>query len=139
MRIDISMMEQYRLQKIWHLSWPVIVEMLFLLMGGFLLTLMVGRFGAAAQAAVGLTVTMQVAISLVMSAAGTGAGVLVAQAVGAQKWDLVRSLAGQALLLGMVGGLILLLFGTPLALGIVYISGLKGEVAALTQEFLQIS
>lgn len=139
MRIDISMMEQYRLQKIWHLSWPVIVEMLFLLMGGFLLTLMVGRFGAAAQAAVGLTVTMQVAISLVMSAAGTGAGVLVAQAVGAQKWDLVRSLAGQALLLGMVGGLILLLFGTPLALGIVFISGLKGEVAALTQEFLQIS
>ena len=121
MRIDISMMEQYRLQKIWQLSWPVIVEMLFLLMGGFLLTLMVGRFGAAAQAAVGLTVTMQVAASLVMSAAGTGAGVLVAQAVGAKKWDLVRPLAGQALLLGMIGGAILLLFGTPLALGIVYL------------------
>lgn len=139
MRIDVSMMEQYRLQKIWILSWPVVLEMLSLLTGGFCLILMVGKFGASVQAAVGLTVTIQAATSFVMSAAGTGAGVLVAQAMGAKDEKRVRQLAGQALALGIGGGFVLLLFGTYLASWIVSASGLSGEVASLTREFLKIS
>lgn len=139
MRIDIGLMEQYRLQKIWHLSWPAVLEMLSMLAGGILLTIMTGRFGAAAQAAVGLTVTMTVATSFVMSAAGTGAGVLVAQALGAREMERVRALAGQAIFLGLMGGVLLLLGGTTLASSIVHLSGLQGEVAEMTLSCLQIS
>lgn len=139
MRIDIGLMEQYRLQKIWFLSWPVVLEMLSVLMGGLVLTMMTGRFGAAPQAAVGLSTTMTVATSFVVSAAGTGAGVLIAQAVGARDMERVRALAGQALFLGIAGGFFLLIGGTTLASGIVSLSGLQGEVASLTLSCLQIS
>ena len=139
MRIDISLMEQYRLQKIWNLSWPVVLEMFSVLVGGIFLTMMMGQFGAAPQAAVGLAVTMTVAISFIMSAAGTGAGVLVARAVGARDMERVRALSGQAILLGLIGGLALLLGGTTLAAGIVTLSKLTGEVAELTLKCLQIS
>lgn len=139
MRVEIGIMEQYRLQQIWKLSWPVVLEMLSVMMGGFFLTMMTGTFGPSPQAAVGLSTTMTIATSFIMSAAGTGTGVLVAQALGAKDMERVRVLAGQALLIGFVGGFLLLLGGTGLASSIVTISGLTGEVAEMTRSCLQIS
>ena len=138
-RESLGLMERHRLGQIWHLSWPVILEMISLLAGGFFLTAMVGQFGAVGQAAVGLTMTLQFATALVVSAAGTGAGVLVAREVGARHPEKVRELAGQALFLGIAGGVVLLLGGTTLAASVVSAAGLTMDVRLLAQEFIQIS
>src|SRR5579862_4727938 len=70
---------------IWALAWPVIVTFLLESLVGLIDTLMVGRLGAAAVAAVGIGAQVLSAVSVVMTAIGTGTLALVARHIGAQQ------------------------------------------------------
>ena len=91
---------------IWALAWPVIVTFLLESLVGLIDTLMVGRLGASAVAAVGVGAQILSAVSVAMTAVGTGTLALVARHVGArQRHDAERALA-QSLLAAFVLSLI---------------------------------
>ena len=56
---------------IWALAWPVIITFLLESLVGLIDTLMVGRLGAAAVAAVGVGAQILSAVSVAMTAVGT--------------------------------------------------------------------
>src|SRR5262249_11523747 len=70
---------------IWALAWPVIVTFLLESLVGLIDTLMVGRLGASAVAAVGVGAQVLSAVSVAMTAVGTGTLALVARHIGAQQ------------------------------------------------------
>jgi putative MATE family efflux protein len=72
-------------QTIWALAWPVILTFLFESLVGLIDTLMVGRLGAAAVAAVGVGAQILSAVSVAMTAVGTGTLALVARHIGARE------------------------------------------------------
>jgi putative MATE family efflux protein len=96
-----SNITKYMVGRIFALSWPVVGEMLCLVVGGVLTTAMVGRFGAVEVTAVGLATMLQTTCAMVISAAGTGAGALVARAYGARRLDEAQRIAGQALVIAV--------------------------------------
>lgn len=70
---------------IWALAWPVIITFLLESLVGLIDTLMVGRLGAAAVAAVGVGAQVLSAVSVAMTAVGTGTLALVARHIGAEQ------------------------------------------------------
>ena len=68
---------------IWTLAWPVILTFLLESLVGVIDTLMVGRLGAGAVAAVGVGAQVLSAVSVTMTAIGTGTLALVARHIGA--------------------------------------------------------
>src|SRR5512140_556679 len=70
---------------IWALAWPVILTFLLESLVGLIDTLMVGRLGAEAVAAVGVGAQILSAVSVAMTAVGTGTLALVARHVGARE------------------------------------------------------
>src|ERR1035437_7222523 len=67
------------------LAWPVIITFLLESLVGLIDMLMVGRLGAAAVAAVGIGAQILSAVSVAMTAIGTGTLALVARHIGAQQ------------------------------------------------------
>src|SRR5215475_15920405 len=70
---------------IWALAWPVIITFLLESLVGLIDTLMVGRLGASAVAAVGVGAQILSSVSVAMTAVGTGTLALVARHVGARE------------------------------------------------------
>ena len=70
---------------IWALAWPVILTFLLESLVGLIDTLMVGRLGATAVAAVGVGAQVLSAVSVAMTAVGTGTLALVARHIGARE------------------------------------------------------
>ena len=87
-----------------RLAWPVILEMSGVMLTGAITTAMVGRLGAVELSAVGIATMVQMASAMVVSGFGTGASALVGRESGAGQWDEVRKTTGQALLLGVLLG-----------------------------------
>ena len=70
---------------IWILAWPVILTFSLESLVGLIDTLLVGRLGAAAVAAVGVGVQFLFGVNAVMCAVGTGTLAIVARQVGADE------------------------------------------------------
>jgi putative MATE family efflux protein len=83
---------------VWSLAWPVIIALLSEAAVGLVDTLMVGRLGANAVAAVGVGMQILGSVSVVTMAVGTGTLALVARHVGAGEMALARRVAGQSIL-----------------------------------------
>lgn len=81
--------------------WPVTAENVLQLLIGFINTGIVGRLGAAAILAVGLSGRVAMFGWTIFSAIGTGTTVLTAQAMGAGDQDRTRRVAQQGLLLAL--------------------------------------
>src|SRR5690242_14511335 len=73
------------IRTIWTLAWPVIVTFLLESLVGLIDTLMVGRLGSTAVAAVGVGAQVLSSVSVAMTAVGTGTLALVARHVGARE------------------------------------------------------
>src|SRR6185436_681711 len=86
-------------RQVWSLAWPVIVALLSEAAVGLVDTLMVGRLGANAVAAVGVGMQSLGSVSVVTMAVGTGTLALVARHVGAGEIALARRVVGQSILL----------------------------------------
>src|SRR5262245_57325856 len=82
---------------VWALAWPVIVSLFSEAAVGLADTLMVGRLGADAVAAVGVGAQILGSVSVVTMAVGTGTVALVARHVGSGEVGMVRRVTGQSL------------------------------------------
>jgi putative MATE family efflux protein len=83
---------------IWSLAWPVIITFLLESLVGLIDTLMVGRLGAAAVAAVGVGAQILSAVSVAMTAVGTGTLALVARHIGARQHREAEHVLAQSIL-----------------------------------------
>ena len=126
-------------RQVWRLAWPASLEMAGVMAAGLVTTAMVGRLGPAALAAVGLGNLTYFSLSMVFGAVGTGATAIVAHSIGAGQVREAGHIAGQALLLGAVMGLLLAAAGlAALPLLLPLLAG-DPQVAALTDDFLRVS
>ncbi len=90
------------LRTIWRLAWPVIVTFLLESLVGLIDTLMVGRLGATAVAAVGIGAQVLTSVSVAMTAVGTGTLALVARHVGGRDHQAAEVVLGQSILAAFV-------------------------------------
>lgn len=83
---------------VWALAWPVIISYVSESMVGLVDTLMVGRLGASAVAAVGVGAQLFGAVNIVVMAVGTGTLALVARHIGARETREAQRILGQSIL-----------------------------------------
>ena len=120
------------------LAWPVVLEMSGVMITGVVTTAMVGRLGAVALTAVGIATMVQFASAMVIAAFGTGASALVGKESGAGQWEQVRRTTGQALLIGLLLGLVLAIIGYAGAESLFLMIGAEPAVVALAGQLLKM-
>ncbi len=94
-------------QTIFYLSWPAVVEQALQTLVQYIDTAMVGRLGAHASAAVGLTGTMTWLVNAPLFAMGIGVLSSIAESVGAGEKEKARQYGIQSLYFAAVLGLFL--------------------------------
>lgn len=91
---------------IWMLAVPTVIEQLLMTVVQYADTAMVGRLGAEASAAVGVTSSMMWLTNAPLGAVGIGVLAVIARHYGAGRRDLAGAAAGQALLLTVIVGVL---------------------------------
>lgn len=94
-------------QTIFFLSWPAVVEQALQTLVQYIDTAMVGRLGAQASAAVGLTSTMTWLVNAPLFAMGIGVLSSIAESIGAGEGEKARRYGIQSLYFAVALGLIL--------------------------------
>ena len=119
------------------LAWPIVVEMLLQSTVGIADTAMVGRLSPEAIAAVGLGNQFVMLLLTVFAAVRTGVTVLVARSIGAGDIDGANSAARQALLLTVIFGLTVSIFGIIFPDVGYRLLGASDEVIAVGADYLR--
>ena len=122
----------------WTLAWPVILSLLSEAAVGLVDTLMVGRLGADAVAAVGVGAQLLGAVSIVTTAVGTGTVALVARHVGAGEPALVRRVVGQSIVTGFALGCLAIVPVELWTAGAVRLFGVAPSVVDLGVAFTRV-
>ncbi len=123
---------------IWALAWPVIITFLLESLVGLIDTLMVGRLGAAAVAAVGVGAQVLSAVSVAMTAVGTGTLALVARHIGAQQCGDAEQVLWQSILAAFGLSIACIVPVVAYAPAIVRAFGVTPEVAGLGAAFVRL-
>jgi putative MATE family efflux protein len=123
---------------IWALAWPVIVTFSLESLVGLIDTLMVGRLGAAAVAAVGIGTQILSGVSVVMTAVGTGTLALVARYIGAQQHRDAQRVLGQSIVTAVGLSLIVVIPVIVFAPQLVRLFGVDPPVIAQGGAFVRV-
>lgn len=123
---------------IWALSWPVILTFLLESLVGLIDTLMVGRLGAAAVAAVGIGAQILSAVSVAMTAVGTGTLALVARHIGARQEADANQVLGQSILTAFGLSVVAIIPVIIFASEIVGLFGVDASVVAQGGDFVKL-
>ena len=126
-------------RRVFNLAWPVIGENFLETMLGIVDTFLVARLGAVALAGVGSSLQVMFFVISALSALSVGSSVLVAQAVGARKFERASHLARQSIVWSVCFSVPLALLGFYLADPILSVFGLEPEVAAIGGEYLKVT
>ncbi len=130
-RVDISY------GRIFRITWPVMLSQLSYTAMGFIDTVMVGRLGVTALAAVGLGSLLVWWLLSFLVGGLAGVNTAVAQAEGARDGRAAGVAFWQGTYMGVLGGLLLMLFWPFLPALMAWI-GPTGEVGDIASEYLQI-
>jgi putative MATE family efflux protein len=103
------MTKEQKKMSLWMLAWPIFIEMLLQFLLGTADTLMVSRISDDAVAVIGISTQLFNAINILFMAVASGAGVLVAQKLGAKKEEEARTV-------GLLGAKICIAVGLALSL-----------------------
>lgn len=125
-------------RRIWLLAGPVILEMGLHMLVEVVDTAMVGRLGARELAGVALGSRVVFTSIFVFAAIGTGAGALVARAIGAKQQEEADRAAGQALALAFVLGAFMAAGGYLLAGPLFSLARAEEAVRLLARDYLRI-
>ncbi|MEG6586564.1 MATE family efflux transporter [Dendrosporobacter sp. 1207_IL3150] len=131
--------KRYMQIQIISLAWPVVLEMVWIMVVNILLTAMVGSFGAVALASVGLSGLVQFSTAMIFAAAGTGSSALISREWGAKNNHEVRVIAGQALQIGGILGILLSAVGFYIAPAFFVFTGAEQNIAELAGQLLRIN
>jgi putative MATE family efflux protein len=90
---------------VFRLAWPVVLETTLFGFGGIINTILVGRLGAPALAAVGLGQQIEFMIQVAFAAVTVGATAVVSRHVGAKETKEANQTVGQSITLALIFGL----------------------------------
>ena len=139
--VDAGIRAQQRadlVHTIWALAWPVIITFLLESLVGLIDTLMVGRLGAAAVAAVGVGAQVLSAVSVAMTAVGTGTLALVARYIGAHQHREAEHVLRQSILAAFALSIVCTLPVIAFAPQIVHAFGVDPNVVGLGAAFVRL-
>ncbi|MFH5181781.1 MATE family efflux transporter [Paenibacillus sp. TAB 01] len=125
-------------QVIFRLAGPALVEMVLINITQMLNMIMVGRVGAEAVAAVGLTTQPFLLLLSLFMALNIGTTVIVARSVGAGRLDDANRAAGQALLLNAIFAILVSAVSTHYAEGLLLLMGATPDVLAEGLQYAHI-
>ncbi|MAG34658.1 MAG: MATE family efflux transporter [Dehalococcoidia bacterium] len=124
---------------VFGLAWPVIVENLLQTAVGMVDLLMVSRLGAAAIAGVGIGTQVLFVVFMSIGALAISTTALVARRTGEEKPAAASRVLKQSVLLALVAGVLLALFGVPAAESLVRLLGADPEVVTLGGSYIRIT
>ncbi len=135
---SVAPVEQRELiRTIWALAWPVILTFLLESLVGLIDTLMVGRLGAEAVAAVGVGAQVLSAVSVAMTAVGAGTLAIVARHVGAGETADAEHVLLQSILAAFAMSIAVVVPVIVFAHEIVSAFNVEGPVAYLGADFVR--
>jgi MATE family, multidrug efflux pump len=125
-------------KNIFKLVVPVIIENLLHMSVFISDTIMVGRLGTGAIAAVGLAGTLFFVISMVFSSLNVGTSSIIARHIGAKEKEIARVVGAQSILLSFILGIFITPFLLLYAGNILVMMSAEPHVTELGQGYLQI-
>ncbi len=121
-------------------TWPILVELVCVVLMGIVSTILVSRIGKDATAAVGITDSVTYIILSLLTAIALGGSVLIAQAFGRRDRQKALFGANQVMNLGVLVSLVccvaMFLFAGPILTVVAY--GAEPEVIALADQYLKM-
>ncbi len=90
------------LQRLFHLSLPIMLQSMFVVLGSTITTLMTGQLGDIPLAAIGLANQLYFILSLVQFGIGSGAAIFTAQFWGSNDQESISKVLGVALLIDLL-------------------------------------
>jgi len=126
-------------RNILKISIPAMAEMVLYMIIGVVDTAVVGRLGAAPLAAVGLGAEIFFAVVLFVVSLGVGVSIIAAQARGAGQMDYAAHLAGEAVSLGFLIGLLTAVLGLLYSDSFLSLFPAEESVYVQALAYLQIS
>lgn len=125
-------------KNILKLSIPVAIENLLHMSVFISDTLMIGRLGTNAIAAVGLAGTLSFIISMIFSSINTGSFSIIARYIGAKEKEHAQLIGSQAVLMTLILGVLITPFLVFFAREMLVLMSAEPEVANLGKGYLQI-
>ncbi|GFZ91311.1 putative transporter YisQ [Paenibacillus marchantiophytorum] len=123
---------------LWLLAWPIFVELLLQLLLGVVDTLMVSRVSDDAVAVVGLANQVFQAMMILFMTVASGAGILIAQKIGAKQQEAARTVAIMAVTVSAAIGVVLSMILYQEALPLARLFQLEERLLPLAQTYISI-
>jgi putative MATE family efflux protein len=123
---------------IWHISWPMLLMMLFYFFVGFADIYVAGLISPAVQAAVGFVGQLYFLIIMVANAIGIGTVVFVSRAVGSRNFEKAVEVAKQSILFSLLIAAGLSGCGLLFCREIIALAGFPPEIREVAENFLKI-
>nr|WP_144028539.1 MATE family efflux transporter [Paenibacillus ferrarius] len=123
---------------LWLLAWPIFVELLLQLLLGVVDTLMVSRVSDDAVAVVGLANQVFQAMMILFMTVASGAGILIAQKLGAKQNEEARTVAIMATTVSGLIGIVLSVVLYKEALPLARLFQLEDRLLPLAQTYISI-
>lgn len=123
---------------LWHLSWPMLLVMIFNFLVGLVDVYVAGLVGRDVQAAIGFLSQLYFLLIIVANAISIGAVSLVSRSFGAGDTSRAGAYARQSLMFGLVVALILTAAGLVGYRQIVVAAGFPADIRTMAEEFLVI-
>jgi putative MATE family efflux protein len=126
-------------RRVFNLAWPVIGENFLETLLGIVDTWLVASLGAVALAGVGAAIQFMFFVIAALSAISVGNAVLVAQSVGAQRFERASSIAKQSLVWSVILSIPLILIGVLFSDQLVLIFGMEPAVNEIGADYLRVT
>jgi putative MATE family efflux protein len=123
---------------IWHISWPMMLIMLFNFVVGFTDIYVAGLLNPEVQAAVGFVSQLYFLLIIIANAITTGSVALVSRAIGANNVPQAINNAKQSLLFGILCAVTLTLTGLIWYREIIATAGFPAQIKGIAEHFLRI-
>lgn len=137
--INIDIVSEKELPKtVLKLAWPVVVEMTFFGLGAIINTILVGRLGASALAAVGLAQQVEFMIQVFFAAIGIGGTAIVARHIGAGEGDRANKAMNQTFVLSYILGLAITVPVLAFASEAMVLMRARPDVVVLGADYIRI-
>jgi len=125
-------------KNIWHMSWSMLLVMLFNFLVGLTDIYVAGFLGPEIQAVVGFVSELYFFIIIIANAISIGTVALLSRAVGAGNFEHARSAARQSLLFGALCAIALMTSGIFFYDQIISLAGFSGTIREIAGEFFVI-
>jgi putative MATE family efflux protein len=123
---------------VWNLAWPVVLEATFFGLGGIINTILVGRLGAPALAAVGLGQQVEFMIQVIFAAVTVGVTAIVSRHIGASEPHQANLAVDQSIIMAVLLGILFTLPVWIFAEEAMVLLRAKPEVVKLGAQYIRI-